>query len=154
MHDPQKVFAEEIPSYDLQINGGLYTIFRLLCDYDFKTVLDIGSGLGGHAELFKLFDKDVYSVDLHHDADYVGDFLDVEFKQKFDVFWCSHVLEHQRNIGLFLDKAFHCIKDNGILAISVPVHPRERLVSGHIAEACKIIFFTYAPLQCCCGFPL
>ena len=34
--------------------------------------------------------------------------------------FCSHVLEHQRNIGVFLDKLFDIMRDGAILAISVP----------------------------------
>lgn len=117
-----------------KLDWGVHTIFRLLSSHRFETVLDIGSGEGEHKRFFEYFGKKVYSVDILKTADYVGDFLEVDLDKKFDVVWCSHVLEHQRNVGFFLDKLFDSIADNGILAITVPVHSRERIVSGHLTS--------------------
>ncbi|TYP00176.1 methyltransferase family protein [Geothermobacter ehrlichii] len=117
---------------NFRLDWGVHTIFRLLSSYRFQTVLDIGSGSGEHKRFFEYFGKQVYSVDLFHQADYCGDFLEIDFDRRFDVIWCSHVLEHQRNVGLFLDKVFSLLPERGILALTVPYHPRERLISGHI----------------------
>lgn len=116
------------------LDWGVHTILRLLSSYQFHTVLDIGSGEGEHKRFLEYFGKEVYSVDILKDADYVGDFMDVELDRQFDVVWCSHVLEHQRNVGLFLDKIFNSLSEDGILAITVPVHPRERIISGHLTS--------------------
>lgn len=107
---------------------------RLLDSYQFQTVLDVGSGEGEHSRLLRHWGKEVFSVDLHEKADYQGDSLDLEFDRQFDVVWCSHVLEHQRNVGIFLEKVYRCITDGGLLAISMPTHPRQRLVSGHLTN--------------------
>ena len=48
--------------------------------------------------------------------------------------WCSHVLEHQRNVGTFLEKIYAALKDDGVLALTVPCHPRERFVGGHLTS--------------------
>ncbi len=117
-----------------KIDWGVYAILKLLSAHKFDTVLDIGSGAGEHKRLFQYFGKKVFSVDVVKNADYVGDFLEIDFDKKFDVIWCSHVLEHQRNVGIFLDKIFDVLKDDGVLAISVPMHHRERLVSGHLTS--------------------
>ena len=117
-----------------KLDWGSYAILRLISSYEFESVLDIGSGEGEHKRFFEFFNKKVFSVDMVKSADYIGDFLEVEFDKKFDVVWCSHVLEHQRNIGNFLDKIFNVLNDDGILAISVPIHPRERLISGHLSS--------------------
>tara|TARA_R110002124_G_scaffold26374_6_gene94960 strand:- start:1045 stop:1785 length:741 start_codon:yes stop_codon:yes gene_type:complete len=119
-----------------EINWGLHGILQLVTTHhqNFKTVLDVGSGAGEHSRFFRLFGKDVFSIDLHEDADYVGDFLTYEFDRKFDAIWCSHVLEHQRNVGQFLEKLYDTLEDGGILAISLPVHPRSRFVSGHLTS--------------------
>ncbi len=117
-----------------RIDWGLHTLLRLLASYRFQSVLDIGSGRGEHSRLLRYYGKDVFSVDLNRDADYVGDFLEVAIDRRFDVVWCSHVLEHQRNVGLFLDKMIDCVDEGGVLAISLPVHPRERLIAGHITS--------------------
>jgi SAM-dependent methyltransferase len=120
--------------YSFKLDWALHCILRLISNYKFTSVLDIGSGEGEHKRFFQFFGKEVFSVDILKTADYIGDFLEVEFDRKFDVVWCSHVLEHQRNTGLFLDRIFDVMKENGILAITVPTHPRERLISGHLSS--------------------
>lgn len=121
-------------SFHFHLDFGLHTMFRLLESYDFETVLDIGSGEGEHSRFLRHFGKQVFSVDLAAGADYVGDFTKLVLDRQFDVVWCSHVLEHQRNVGLFLDKVSAALKDDGILAITLPVHPRARLLAGHITS--------------------
>jgi len=116
------------------IDWGVFAVLKLLSGFRFSSVLDVGSGEGEHKRLLEFFGKQVFSVDLVKDADYVGDFMDIDFGRSFDVIWCSHVLEHQRNVGLFLDKVFGLLEDGGIVAISVPLHPRERLISGHLTS--------------------
>jgi SAM-dependent methyltransferase len=123
-----------IKSASFNLDWGSYAALRLVSSYEFETVLDIGSGAGEHKRFFEFLGKKVFSVDIVKSADYVGDFLEIELDKKFDVVWCSHVLEHQRNIGIFLDKIFDVLADDGILAISVPIHPRERLISGHLSS--------------------
>ncbi|MBL1209985.1 class I SAM-dependent methyltransferase [Geminocystis sp. GBBB08] len=95
---------------------------KLITDYEFNDVLDIGSRNGTSARLFSFLGKNVTTIEMSADfeADYVGDYLDVSFPQKFDAIWCSHVLEHQRNIGTFLDKIYQDLKEDGILAVTVP----------------------------------
>lgn len=117
-----------------KLDWGAHAILEMLCKNQFRTVLDIGSGEGEHKRFFEYFGKNVFSVDIVKSADYVGDFMQVDFDRKFDAVWCSHVLEHQRNVGLFLDKVFDVLIENGVLTIVVPIHPRESLISGHITS--------------------
>ena len=117
-----------------QLDWGTHAALKLLGSFEFTSLLDIGSGGGEHKRLFEYFSKDVYSVDIVKSADYCGDFMTIDFDKKFDAIWCSHVLEHQRNVGLFLDKIFDSLNENGVLAIVVPIHPRERLISGHLTS--------------------
>jgi len=117
-----------------KLDWGTHAILRLLSRYKFNNILDIGSGEGEHKRLFEHFGKNVFSVDIVQTADYVGDFMEIDFEKKFDAIWCSHVLEHQRNVGLFLDKIYDSLADDGVLAIIVPIHPRERLISGHLTS--------------------
>lgn len=105
--------------------------FNRLIEMDFTTVLDLGSGEGVHAEAFKLAEKKVTTVSLVKPADYVGDYLQFNLPQ-FDCIWASHVLEHQRNVGTFLDKCFNDLKEGGILAITVPPLKPE-IVGGHLS---------------------
>ena len=122
-------------THHFRLDWAVHTIMRLIEEYDFETVLDIGSGEGEHTRFFRHYGKEVYSVDLAPGADYVGDFNELVLDRQFDVVWCSHVLEHQRNVGTFLEKIYAAVKDDrGILAITVPVHPRSNLLCGHITS--------------------
>ena len=55
----------------------------------------------------------------------------IKFDRKFDVVFCSHVIEHQRNVGLFLDKIFDILSDDGVLIISAPKEDHN-LIEGHL----------------------
>lgn len=96
----------------------------------FESVVDIGSGDGKHAKVFAAFGKDVTTVSLIPPADVIGDYLEAWIRP-VDCIWACHVLEHQRNPGAFLDKCFSDLKDDGILAVTVPPQKPE-LVGGHL----------------------
>jgi len=95
--------------------------------------IDIGSGEGVQSKILmhaglKVFQLDKYSAS----ADYKVDFIDYKFDQKFDVVFCSHVVEHQRNVGAFLDKIFDVLNDEGVLIISAPKHEADTMIEGHL----------------------
>ncbi len=93
-------------------------------------MLDIGSGGGVHAEKLKRAGKSVTTVSLVPPADIVGDYLSAVI-EPIDCIWASHVLEHQPNPGHFLSKCFNDLKENGILAVTVPPLKHE-IVGGHV----------------------
>lgn len=98
---------------------------------DVESVLDVGSGAGDHAKLFRAAGKRVTTLDHSShlgNPDILGDFLETTVG-KFDLVWASHVLEHQRNPGLFLEKARDCCM--GYLAITVPP-AKHNIVGGHV----------------------
>ena len=49
----------------------------------------------------------------------------------FDVVFCSHVIEHQRNVGKFLDRIYDVLSDDGVLIISAPSEDHN-LIEGHL----------------------
>ena len=98
---------------------------------DFKTVLDIGSGAGQHAYEFLKHGKEITTISLEGYAHITGDYNDQIFYEKFDCIWASHVLEHQRNVGLFLRKCYMDLKNQGIFAITVPP-AKSIIVGGHV----------------------
>jgi SAM-dependent methyltransferase len=100
---------------------------RLQHGYDFHTVLDVGCGSGEHASAFRALGKAVTCTDLATD----GDYLDVEL-EPHDLVWCSHVLEHAPNTGLFLAKLVRDCRAGGILAITVPPL-KPQIVGGHVS---------------------
>lgn len=104
--------------------------FRRLRGMSFRKVLDVGSGRGEWARIFRLIGKDVRTISLIPPADYVCDYLDAD-TAGVDLIWACHVLEHQRNVGLFLDKCHADLKEGGILAITVPP-AKANIVGGHV----------------------
>ena len=103
---------------------------RLLADDlvgTYHTVLDVGSGDGDHTRAFRAAGKQVTATDLRTD----GDYLLTDYPAH-DLVWCSHVLEHQPNVGLFLDKVVRECVEGGLIAITVP--PRKaQIVGGHVS---------------------
>lgn len=99
--------------------------------YDFDTVIDIGSGAGEHAQVLRDAGKTVTTVSLEEPADIIGDFMGVLFPYNVDCIWASHVLEHQRNPGAFLERCFAILNWEGILAVTVPP-AKHNIVGGHV----------------------
>lgn len=108
-------------------------ITKLISDYEFKTVLDIGCGAGLHSERLRAANKLVTGIDyLPQSPDVIAaDFLKHEFDRPFDCIWASHVLEHQPNVNQFLTKVSNNLRDGGVLAITVPPLKHE-IVGGHL----------------------
>ena len=108
-----------------------------------NTVLDVGSGGGEHAATFADAGAKVTCVDFgtsiyaqrasekpNVDLLY-ADYQLWQPNKKFDLVWASHVLEHQRNVGMFIEKLIDCCSDDGHIAITVPF-PHRRLWGGHV----------------------
>lgn len=108
---------------------------KLVREFEFSSVLDVGCGAGLHAEHFRSSGKTVTTVDAGHYHDFKPDFLglyeNIKFNERFDCIWMCHILEHIRNVGSFLEKAYSDLTDDGILAVTVPPLKHD-LVGGHI----------------------
>ena len=140
-------FKSNLKKSDIRLNyGGFALIEFLLSEYSknpkkYTTALDIGSGEGYQTKLMRSFGIKVDQIDKYKkDAEINEDFNEYNFKSKYDVIYCSHVIEHQRNIGQFLDKIFDIMHDHSILIISGPKHPVERFVEGHINTCILPVF--------------
>jgi SAM-dependent methyltransferase len=128
------------PTTDYTLAG--QALEKLLSDYTFKSVLDIGCGSGQHTKAFLKAHKDVSVVDIYesdfmreHKNDlhaYIGDFNTYPLDIQFDCVWASHVLEHQPNPNLFLLKVHSVLKEGGVLAVTVPP-PRNMIGGGHVS---------------------
>src|SRR5262249_30852938 len=121
-----KVFEERLQYSHLGLG-------RFLTRFDFRTLLEIGSRDGVVARVAAFAGKKVTTCEILdiYDASHSGDYLDLEIEEPFDAIWCSHVLEHQRYLGRFLDKMFDDLKDGGILAVTVPTG-LSPLLQGHV----------------------
>jgi len=107
----------------------------VLTKYQFSRVMDIGSGEGLHAEVFRRHGKTVVTVDKSTHwgkPDILGDFTAVGYQKDIDLFWCSHVLEHQRNPGDFLDVLSYIAPEGALVAITVPP-AKHNIVGGHVS---------------------
>ncbi len=143
---------KEIPKLDW---GGFILLEYLLSKKAFPKnfkVLDIGGALGNHSQIMRKFGLSVDLIDKYEKkAEFIGDFNKYQFQSKYDMIFCSHVIEHQRNQGAFLDKIYDTLKDNGDLVISGPKHPAERFVEGHISTTILPVFMQiliYAGFDC------
>jgi 2-polyprenyl-3-methyl-5-hydroxy-6-metoxy-1,4-benzoquinol methylase len=108
-----------------------------------KSVLDVGSGGGGHAKVFRESGSKVLCVDYGtsiyaKESTVEGlnvihiDFNAFEPTEKFDLVWASHVLEHQRNVGSFIERLVACCSDSGHVCITLP-DPHRNLWGGHLS---------------------
>ncbi|MBN2043124.1 MAG: class I SAM-dependent methyltransferase [Candidatus Aenigmarchaeota archaeon] len=118
----------------------LHALQKLISEYEFETVLDIGSGSRKHADYLEKRGKKVTTCDLgisdefkksRNGATFRGNYLDFQFPEKYDAAWCCHVLEHQPNVNALLKKVLGDLKEDGVLAVTVP--PRKpNVVGGHL----------------------
>lgn len=110
-----------------------YALQKLLLEYRFTTVLDIGCGDGGHSEAFRAAGKEVTSIDLagRYTAAEHADYMERHYRSPYDAIWCCHVLEHQLNAHSFLLKVFNELKEGGVLCLSVPPM-KPQVVGGHV----------------------
>lgn len=129
---PRNVISRQTNQRSAQVIYGTLAIKKLLSDYSFNTVLDIGCGDGTHTEIFREHNKTVTSIDLEPKmlGAIHGNYMRHDFAEQ-DCIWCCHVLEHQLNANAFLKKVHKELKDNGILAITVPPLKHE-IVGGHV----------------------
>jgi len=108
-----------------------------------ETVLDVGSGGGHHAKEFTLNNAQVTCIDFgtsvyatKEDAQKNIHVININFLEwkpdrRYELVWASHVLEHQQNVGLFIEKLVACSMESGYIAITVPF-PHRRLYGGHL----------------------
>ena len=101
-----------------------------------KKLLDVGSGAGEHSLKFAESGKEVTAIDIIDSAPVrkvrflKGSWTEFRFKKEFDIVWCSHVLEHQLNVNIFLLWLKRSLKPDGYLAITVPPM-KHQIASGH-----------------------
>lgn len=88
---------------------------KLVRDYEFNTILDLGCGDGYASEYFAKHGKIVTANDYGKSSNFndaisceviIGDFNKIDFGRQFDAIWCAHCLEHQLNVQDFLERIF------------------------------------------------
>ncbi|WP_158770756.1 bifunctional 2-polyprenyl-6-hydroxyphenol methylase/3-demethylubiquinol 3-O-methyltransferase UbiG [Paraglaciecola sp. L1A13] len=116
---------------------------KLLDDFEFNSVIDVGCGPGWHSRVLLENSKQVTAIDYNRHAsldldDFAKnmnfietDFMTFTIVEQFDCVWCAHVLEHQLNPHNFLLKIKDIVKEDGVIAITVPPLKHE-VVGGHV----------------------
>lgn len=117
---------------------------KLIKDHKFSTVLDIGSGGGKQAKAFLDAGKHVTAIDMGSSVYYqAGEanyknltlvkskFENFSSDKKFDCVWASHILEHQRDPGIFLERCLYYLAEDGVLVVTVPPL-KHNIVGGHV----------------------
>lgn len=116
---------------------------KLLDDFEFNSVIDVGCGPGWHSRILLENDKRVTAIDYNRhtsldfgNSDNTANFIEADFMtltlpEQFDCVWCAHVLEHQLHPHNFLIKLKKTVRENGVIAITVPPLKHE-VVGGHV----------------------
>jgi SAM-dependent methyltransferase len=136
-----RLYLRKQPRSRRKLRAGL-ALYKLLDEYDFASVLDIGSGGGEHTAIMASAGKQVTAIDYGTSYYYrkssenvqatIGDFAKHHFQHEFDCVWCSHVLEHQLNVQSFLVKVKQVLRPDGVLAITVPPL-KHTIAGGHVS---------------------
>ncbi|MDO8428071.1 MAG: methyltransferase domain-containing protein [Candidatus Diapherotrites archaeon] len=89
---------------------------------EIKTVLDVGAGDGRFSVWAKQKGLDVLSIDLQPQYDWImkGNFTQIDFKENFDLVYCSHTLEHIVNHFEFAEKLESLTKKYLIVICPLP----------------------------------
>jgi SAM-dependent methyltransferase len=109
-----------------------------------RSVLDVGSGGDEQAEAFVKAGLDVTCVD-YGTSDYAqavsakarqlniifGDFNELPVDRRYDLVGASHVIEHQPNVGRFIEKLHAFCAEDGWVCITAPVCHRA-MWGGHL----------------------
>lgn len=105
---------------------------KLLKDYEFDSVLDVGCGRGTHTGILREHGKQVTATDYRAQFDGVveGLYHDLEF-EPHDITWAAHVLEHQLNVHDFLTKLRRDTRVGGWTVVTVPP-AKGSIVGGHV----------------------
>ena len=92
-------------------------------------ILDIGASLSEPAtNIFRSCGYNVDTCDFYPKATFKGNYNELDIKEKYDVIWCSHTLEHQINVNFFLKKINSNLKEGGYLVVTVP--PLKHVICG------------------------
>lgn len=136
---------------DAQRTTGQDYFLPYTLEYDFQSILDIGTGTDTYIVNFFIENgKTVFSIDVEKQNNYQhknfyfikGNFLQYPFSRKFDAVWASHVLEHVQDTGAFLNKIYDLLNENGILFCIVPPH-KTKIVGGHLTIGWNIGILMY-----------
>jgi SAM-dependent methyltransferase len=121
--------------------SGQLAMEKLVNDFEFDTILDLGCGDGYASDFFTKHGKKVTANDYGRSINFqdtmaekvvIGDFNQIDFGEQFDAIWCAHCMEHQLNVQSFLERINSLLREGGVLAITVPPM-KNTIVGGHVS---------------------
>lgn len=167
LKDDSIAYFDDSAKYFLgsDVYSGSEALEYVLKNYDFCTVLDVGCGEGIHSNIFVEHGKKVTALDYGNSFYFkkrkndnsikllIADINKFESDEVYDLVWCSHVLEHQLNPHSFLCKLHSLLKENGILALTVPPLSGQAFVQGgHVSlwnAGVLLYHLVLAGFDCC-----
>lgn len=129
--DSEFNFINILVSSDILVRG-YRALLKTVEENQLNSVLDIGCGDGIQGRIFNSYGMTVTGINLGFDENYngeylknygniiIGDYLELDLKEKYDVIWLCHILEHIRDVEKFLIKLKSNINVGGTLTIVVP----------------------------------
>lgn len=149
------------PSPFRDVRRGDAALHRLVTEYEFASVLDVGAGEGRHAKVFQDHGKQVTKLDFGTSVyaqiaekdgirSITADANRVELNETFDCVWACHVLEHQPNVNSFISRLKSWTSAGGLIAITVPA-AKFSLAGGHLSlwtPALLIYNMVFAGIDC------
>lgn len=96
---------------------------------DSANILEVGGGNGAAAEYLRNSGFNVFDLDYAKTGER---FESANIPGIYDGLYCSHTLEHVRNVGVFLDKARKSVVPGGVLCFLVPP-AKHNIVGGHLS---------------------
>ena len=120
---------------------------RLVLELSPRKIVDVGAGSLTHSYFFAQneisttaidFGTSIYAAQRQSSTNEFLTILDQDFsdfhtEEQFDLLFCSHTLEHQRNVGSFLEHCDKAIRKGGYFVFVLP-YPHWDLQGGHISQ--------------------
>lgn len=119
-----------------------------------KSILEIGVGGGQTIYWFDQLNYNVVGIEPDKkntqlinkklkNSKVINSFIEeIEIREKFDIIWMSHVLEHLVRPDLFLKKIKNNLKSNGIFFIEVPSSEHKETLESSIFRNPHVYHFT------------
>ena len=126
-------YESQVHSYDEQAVNRRKIMYKVEKNYilnfmsDKKSILDIGCGDGSFMDLFSEegyscigveYGKEAAEIASQKHKVYLGDFIELEIKEKFDLIIFRGTIQYMLKPKKYLEKAINLLNDNGMIFIT------------------------------------
>lgn len=121
--DKHKVFT--VDSVWAEYFNGMAPKLLPETDLTGKKFMDLGSVTSSLLDIVKTYGFDTTGVDIFEHKDFghkqiIGDFEKIEFKDKYDIIWASHIFEHLYDPLKALKKCYDILNPDGRIFVAMP----------------------------------